>query len=278
MNRRAFLGLLGLGVLGGTGLGAYGLASARGFELSRHRYGLPGLRQPLRVAHLSDLHFGEQHPAQAVRRWVAVALAERPDLVVITGDFVDQATRPRALRSLGDELARLEAPLGVYGVLGNHDYSHSVDNADRRAWLSSLTTELERAGIELLTNRGVRLRPDLYLAGVDDLWHGNPDLAAALRDAPRDAATLLLSHNPDLLPQVPEWVSLTLCGHTHGGQVCLPLIGAVHAPSRYGTRFAQGFHRAPAAGFVSRGLGTTWLPVRTFCDAEVVVFDFEPVG
>jgi uncharacterized protein len=172
------------------------------------------------------------------------------------------------------ELSRLKASRGVFGVLGNHDLY-----AVRLAHLE-LTEPLERAGIRILTNTGIQVRDDMFVAGVDDLWNGKPDLEKALKDAPKTGAILLMSHHPDLLETVPARVSLTLSGHTHGGQIVLPWVGALHTGSKYGQRFVQGFVTGAlgARGFVSRGLGTTALPLRYNCPAELAVFDLMPVS
>lgn len=261
---------LGAAAIGVAALAAWSLAAPHRFVVSRHRLPLAGLREPLRLVQLSDLHYGTVHRAGSVRRWVDAALAEQPDLVVITGDFLDDETGLGLMAGLSEGLRRLRAPLGVWGVIGNHDL-----HAARFGSRAELERALERAGVRLLVNRGERVRRDLFVAGVDDLWLGRPDLDAALAGA-GDDATLLLSHNPDLLPRVPEWVALTLSGHTHGGQVVLPVVGALHTGSSYRQRFTSGLVRGPAQGFVSRGLGTTTLPVRLLCPPEIVVLDLVP--
>ena len=246
------------------------------FEVTRHRLTLPGLERPLRVAQLSDLHFGPVQRRNAIRAWVDATLALEPDAVLITGDFLEDERALPGLAPLGAELERLRAPLGVFGVLGNHDYGAFDSPAEAR----TLTEALEAAGVRVLVNEGFLLRGDAYLAGLDDLWLGRPDLEASLARAPRGAACLLMSHHPDVLPGVPATVALTLCGHTHGGQVVLPFVGPVHTGSKFRSRFASGFVRGDlgALGYVSRGLGTTALPFRFGCPAELAVFDLEGQG
>lgn len=273
MSRAAWT--VGLSALTGVAL-----AQAYTFEVNRYRRELPGLRSPLRVVQLSDLHYGAYIGRGSVRAWVDAALALRPDVVLVTGDFVDKRGAT-SLRPLFDELARLRAPLGVWGVWGNHDLAHVRQAAQREgksieAARGVFGDDLLRAGVRILRNEGVRLRDDVFLAGVDDLRRGEARLGAALAHAPAGGAVLLMSHNPDLLPEVPERVGLTLCGHTHGGQVCLPLVGPLLTSSRHGRRFASGFVRGPAPGFVSRGLGVTTVPLRLSCLPEVVAFDFVP--
>ncbi len=256
------------------------------FVISEHSLPLPGLTAPVRVAQLSDLHYGLFIGRASVRRWVDAALAVRADLIVITGDFLDSSLNPRGHAGLLAELSRLRAPLGVYGVWGNHDWTSLNTGATRRAFAGNL----REAGVRLINNAGLQLRDDLYLAGVDDWWFGEQDLGAALGGY-RGGATVLLAHNPDYLPYVPARVDLTLTGHTHGGQVRLPGLGPVYR-STLG-RKVQGWVRgdevavsdaegkpgvqhAGALGFVSRGLGVTAVPLRLNCPPEVVVLDLLP--
>ena len=281
MSRRRFLKTaLALGV-SSVGATVYGWAGAHSFRVSRHKLTLERLKSPLKLVQLSDLHFGPWHGEDAVKSWVTAALERSPDLIVLTGDVVDGACSLEREASLVRELSRLKAPLGVYAVLGNHDYFRR--NGTREAGTGHLVAALEGVGIRYLTNLGVQIRPDLHLAGVDDLWMGVVDLDRALENAPTDSATLLLSHNPDLLPDVPSSVSLTLSGHTHGGQIRAPFGVGLHSISKFGERFQMGWVASDprldgsvACGFVSRGLGTTGPPLRTFCPAEVIVLELEP--
>lgn len=237
------------------------------FEVSRHQLILP-VRSPLKVVQLSDLHYGPFLRQGSLDAWVAAAMLERPDLIVITGDFVDRFAE-EDVSPLVAALGSLKAPLGVWGVWGNHDHF-------RFRPLTPLLRLLQEAGVNILNNRGVMLRDDLYLAGVDDFRTGHPDLMAALHDWPAGAICLLMSHNPDMLPLIPASVDLVLCGHTHGGQVNLPLIGAPVTSSRYGQRFRAGWVEAPARAYVSRGLGVSMVPLRLNCPPELAVFAVQP--
>ncbi|RDI94815.1 metallophosphoesterase [Meiothermus sp. QL-1] len=260
------------------------------FSVTHYQRALPGLQAPLRVAHLSDLHIGFFIRAGSVRRWVEAALAEGPDLVVITGDITDSADEDLVAAGLA-ELGRLRASLGVWAVLGNHDYRYSgyaPKHPGRRVNRLNppkvpleppvgLERRLADLGIGVLNNRGLWLRPDLYLAGVEDLWHGEPDVERALSGWRGNSAALLLCHNPDYLYQVPSSVGLTLCGHTHGGQVVLPGYGPAFTSSLYGQQFAAGWVEAPVPAFISRGLGMATLPVRVACPAELAVHRLVPL-
>lgn len=272
MDRRRFLyrtALVGLATAAGSA-GAQ-VSGTYHFDVVREHVALAALRAPLRVALLTDLHHGQHVRTASVRAWVDATLDEAPDLVLLGGDLVDHTPGADPVEGLLGELARLRAPLGVLAVPGNHDHG-------RFRRIAPFTAMLHDAGITVLVNRGVSVRDDLHVAGLDDYRNGRPDLGAALRDRPATAATVLLSHNPDVLPEVPIDVELTLSGHTHGGQVVLPGVGALYTSSRYGDRFLAGWVEGPARGYVSRGLGVTNIPVRINCPAELTIIDLLPTG
>ena len=272
MDRRRFLTYAAaVAATGATGWSAAQVSGTYSFDVVRVRAGLGGLRAPLRIAWLTDLHHGQYVRTVSVRAWVDAALAEAPDLVLLGGDLVDQRSGPDGDEGLVAELARLRAPLGVLAVWGNHDRA-------RFRRIAGFEGVLRDAGIDVLVNRGVPVRDDLHVAGLDDFRVGRPDLEATLAGRPATGATLLLSHNPDVLPSVPLDVGLTLSGHTHGGQVVLPGVGALYTSSQYGDRFLAGWVEGPARGYVSRGLGVSSLPVRVNCPAELTVLDLAPVA
>jgi uncharacterized protein len=282
MNRRTFLRNL---VLGGLSIpplslgGAY--AQAMSFQISKHQVKLKHLEQPVRIAHLTDLHYGGAHGIEHVKAWVKATLEQRPDVVVITGDLV----HGDAFRKYGKNgYAMLEqfalaleplasVPLGAYASLGNHDYALRWSGA---AEVSDLIRNLNQYGISMLINTGKTLRPDLYLGGVDDYWLGTVNSRAAIANAKQNQAVLLMSHNPDILPLLESRVGLMLSGHTHGGQVRIPGIGALASVTKYGERYQQGFIQEAALGFVSRGLGSGDIPIRVFCPAELVILECQP--
>ncbi len=265
MTRRRFLALAGTSVA--LALAGRGVWETYRFDVVRQRVALAGLEAPLRLAWLCDLHYGPYIGTGSVRAWVDATLREAPDVVVLGGDLVD--VRAGDVEPLMGELARLRAPLGVFAVWGNHDHG-------RFRRIETFESRLEALGIELLVNRGVKPRDDVFLAGVDDARNGRPSVDRALRERPSGAASLLATHNPDLLPRVPVDVGLTLAGHTHGGQVQLPFVGPVITSSRYGRRFAEGWVAGPARGYVSHGLGVGLVPIRFSCPAELDVFDLVP--
>jgi uncharacterized protein len=174
---------------------------------------LPKALDGLKIAHATDLHVGRFVKADNVRRMAELIASLEPDVIVITGDLVfhhgSKEELVTALQPLGD----LRARLGTYATLGNHDY-----------WQDSgeVADALHSTGIRLLRNESVEVAPGLWLAGLDDLLAGEPDQAATLHNVPAGAATILLSHNPNVLPQVAHRPLLVLAGHSHGGQVKLP--------------------------------------------------------
>ena len=152
------------------------------FEVVHERAVLAGLRAPLRIAWLTDLHHGQHVRTPSVRAWVDAALDHPPDVILLGGDLVDHTPGVDADDGLAAELARLRAPLGVLAVAGNHDHA-------RFRGIEPYATLLGDAGIEVLVNRGVSVRDDLHVAGLDDLRNGRPDLGATLRDRGSAGAT-----------------------------------------------------------------------------------------
>jgi uncharacterized protein len=270
MDRRRFLThAAAVAATAALGSSAAQVSGTYPFDVVRERAELPGLRAPLRIAFLTDLHHGEFVRTASVRAWVGAALREAPDLVLLGGDLVDQTPGVDPDEDLTAALARLRAPLGVLAVAGNHDHA-------RLGGTGPFAALLRDAGIDVLVNRGVSVRDDLFVAGLDDLRSGRPDLQATLGGRPAAGAILLVSHNPDVLPEVQTEIPLTLSGHTHGGQVVLPGVGALYTSSRYGDRFLAGWVEGPARGYVSRGLGVTSVPIRINCPAELTILDLVP--
>ena len=282
LSRREFVKTAGLAGLGTIAVGVLAIESPHRFEVNQHARAVRGLRAGLRIAVLTDFHLGPNLGPADLSRWVQASNAVTPDLVCVVGDLVDQAYRGD-LSEFAELLPDLRAPLGVYAVPGNHDRT-------RYRRFGVFEDAMAASGVSLLMNEGAWVRDDLYLAGIDDFRVGRPDVASALAQAPtrtsaagvRDPApaTVLLSHNPDVIPELPEedggGVDLLLAGHTHGGQIRLPGIGPLVTSSAYGARFADGWVPAPMPAFVSRGLGVTAVPFRFACPAEIVVLDLEP--
>ena len=284
-----------LGGLGATTLsvgGGYAFVVEPRFRLALTRYALtppgwtPGLR--LRIAVIADIHVCEPYmPLDRVAEIVAAANALAPDLILLLGDYPagrKVTWRPVPLPDFARLAAQLRAPLGTYAVLGNHDWWD--DHAAMRAGRGPVEVRrlLEARGIPVLENDAVRLiqggRP-FWLAGLADQEPFLPigsrrslaDIPATLAQVSDDAPVLLMAHEPDIFVEVPQRVSLTLSGHTHGGQIrVLGYSPVLH--SRYGQRFAYGHIVEEGRHLiVSGGLGVSRVGVRLGVPPEIVLLE-----
>jgi len=226
--------------------------------------GLPGDLVGFKLALLADIHFRNEDDLDYVRRVMSKTNALEPDLIVIAGDHIsvkDYGEPGEAAIELLSTLSELRSPHGTYAVLGNHD----------RAFLhlSVVKRGLKAAGVNLLVNDGVSLRigeGTLYLAGVDDAFSGAPDLEEALRSAPPNSTVVLVSHEPDPAEHYSydRRIKLQLSGHTHGGQVRFPVVGALVLPP-LGTKYVWGLFRVGTMWlYVTRGIGVTGPPFGPF--------------
>ena len=239
-----------------------------------HLRGWPAPLDGLRAGVIADVHGGVPHMGQAqIARAVARLGAASPDIVLLLGDYIDASPLwggKLAPEVIARELAAVRAPLGTYAVLGNHDWRVAPD----RMW-----TALESAGVTVLENRAVPVDAPggrLWVAGLADMRNRRPNVPATLRDVPHDAGepVVLLSHDPDMHPVVPSRVALTLSGHTHHGQLRIPLLRRLAIPSHYGERYARRHHLDDGRRlYVSSGLGTSGLPVRLLAPPEVVLLE-----
>lgn len=269
VTRRQFLRWSAVTILASlVGATASGVHQAAGLSIEAREVRLRGLTAPLRLAFLTDLHYGPFVDERRVAGWIDATLDVRPDVILLGGDVLDRYAGHDLAPLLG-QLERLQAPHGAFMVLGNHEHRHA---GGARAFASGARS----AGVTTLLNDGVPLPGGLYLAGIDDLREGRPDVSAALRARPPGAPALLASHNPDVLPWLRRDVDIALCGHTHGGQVVLPIIGAPVTSSRFGQRFLSGWVEAPVPAYVSRGLGVRVLPIRWNCPPELTMLTLLP--
>lgn len=271
-RRRRDRALLGV-ALAGLLLAAYaGAVEPFWIEVTRHHVTAP-VDPLLKIAHLSDLHTPglgrrERHLLELLER-------ERPDAIVITGDSLvdgvvlgfprtgpDDAVHARA----GELLGRLRAPLGVWAVRGNWESIRTL--RDERAFYRKL-------GLRLLVNEAQELRSGVWLAGLDDL-EGNPDADAAFRSIPQGSFAIALFHSPVLFDQVAGRCPLALAGHTHGGQLRLPFLRPVWLPWGCG-RYIEGWYEAKGSRlYVSRGIGTSLLPLRFLARPELAILTLGP--
>ncbi len=245
--------------------------------------GFPSLERPLRIAVLADVHACEPWMTVGrVEELVATTNRLAPDLTVLLGDYVcaifgwKHGVIP--MSDWARALSGLKAPLGTFAILGNHDW---------RAGGEEVRAALETSGVPVLENDVRLLHPDhgppFWLAGLADQrvvelgrgrFIGDDDVSGTLAKIDEDAPIILLAHEPDVFPDVPHRVSLTLAGHTHGGQCRFPLVGAPVVPSRFGQRYAYGHIVEDGRHLiVSGGLGYSGLPIRIGMPPEIVLIE-----
>ena len=251
----------------GAGVGV-GVAYPFDYELTETEVfirGLPAAFDGFRVAQLSDVHHSSLVPLAEVRRAVALTQSAQADAIVLTGDYTTKERR--FIEPCAEELSKLTAPAGVWAVLGNHD--HNTGGLETRR-------ALERRGVGVMTNVNTRLvrgAEELQLVGVDDWSWNQTDWEQAFKGVDRKRPSLLLSHQPRVLdlPQT-EGVSLILSGHTHGGQVRLPVVGSPAALMGEDFKYLRGrFVQGGKQLYVTRGTGVIGLPVRVGARPEVAV-------
>jgi len=220
------------------------------------------IARPLRIAHLTDLH--TRGVGRRERKLLSMLDAEKPDVIVITGDTLTWGYHYYNIRPL---LSRLHAPLGVWLVRGNWETKEPPD--DERAFYSQL-------GIHFLLNEAGAIRPDAWIAGLDDPSTGKPNLDAALSAVPHGVYVIAAFHSPAFFDNVAGRVPLVLAGHTHGGQVRFPLVPVFWLPRGSG-RFLEGWYAERGSQmYVSRGIGTSFLPIRFLCRPELSIIDLKP--
>ena len=224
----------------------------------------------LRIAVLSDLHVDNWSVTDKKLRTIVERTNQlQPDLIVILGDYMSSngwVTRRVEPEVFGAVLKDLHAPLGVYSVLGNHDWWNNGMRVRRG---------LEQNGIKVLEDETAQIDvrgTSLWLVGFADLWTRPQRIAVTVAKVPEGQPLIGLTHNPDIFPNVPSRVQLLLAGHTHGGQVRFPIIGPVVESSDYGDRWVQGHVFADNHHlFVTTGIGTSIMPVRFGLPPEIVL-------
>lgn len=273
LSRRSFLkaaaNLAAGSTLAGFGGFTYGSrVEANWFEVKRLTLpirDLPPAADGLRLVQMSDFHLRPYTAIEPIRAAIDLANSLRPDVTVLTGDYVTNSAED--VLELAPALGRLNARLGVFASLGNHDL-----------WTDRVmvTQALEAAGLPVLVNRGLALpvgREGLWLAGLDDSWSGVPDLAAALAEVPAGAPAILLAHEPDFADdycQEPR-VALMLSGHSHGGQIRLP--GYQTFLPTFGRKYDRGLYPVHARWlYTNAGIGLAYPGLRLNCRPEITEF------
>ena len=264
---------------------AFGLTGLEGFhdaqQLSLKQVVIPVPSLPLAfdnftIAHLSDFHYDPIFTARPIRDAVQAVNKLNPNIVVLTGDFVTIPVlgfKRKAISTIrtqaepcADVLSQLRAKQGIFAVLGNHDQSSQP---------AVITESLQSRGIRVLRNQADPLeqrRDRIWVAGVDDVLEGAADLGTALSGIPKRETTILLAHEPDFADYAAEYpVSVQLSGHSHGGQIRLPLIGPPYLPE-LARKYPWGLRRIGELNlYTNCGLGTIELPIRLNCPPEVTL-------
>ena len=245
---------------------------------------LPASLRGLKIGLLTDLHASFIVSHELMESAARLIMSENPDTIVLAGDYVSGSTkflsgsigkfRNEYLMRCSKALSQLRAPLGVYGVLGNHDFWSGQESI--KAICGTLSEQL---GVVWLRNRNVELRKggaSFYLLGVDDYWEPSCSLDSACKGLDSDSIRILLSHNPDInddIAGLKERIDLVLSGHTHGGQVVIPFLGQPVMPSKFGQKYRIGLVRdGERQTYISRGVGCLLAPIRLNCPPEATVF------
>ena len=224
----------------------------------------------MRIALIADIHTDTRFINEAkLQRIVDLTNAQHPDLIVLLGDYVHGGrdnSEHVAPEVTAKYMKNLQAPLGVYGVLGNHDWWY---NGER------VRQVFESEGIPILEDEVKELSwhgKSFWLAGLGDLWTRPQHVRETIAKAPAGSTVIALTHNPDIFPNLPQSVPLLLAAHTHGGQVNIPLLGTPIVPSRFGSKYTAGHifennHHL----FVTTGIGTSIMRVRFRVPPEIVI-------
>lgn len=263
MNRRTFVkrSLLATSVGLGASAGYARFLERHAVEVVTSEIEL-GLPEPLTVAVLGDIHFDPLYEVDYLEDVVARTNRLSPDLVLYTGDFLSHSAD--RLSDLLAVLCKARAAFGRFAVLGNHDHSIGADR---------VTAAFSSAGIPILRNQSVLLpgRKDWYLSGLESYWSGKPN-SALVASTPPHARHILLVHEPDSFDLLTDpRIALQVSGHTHGGQIRLPLVGAICLPT-WGKKYQAGLYtRGDRKLYVNRGIGTVDAHFRLNCRPEITL-------
>lgn len=227
----------------------------------------------IKIAIIADLHAGSPFiDEKKLKKIVEITNSQNPEIVLILGDYIQSVIGGKFIEpeKIAEILQGLKAKR-IISVLGNHDWDYNGEK---------IKNALESHKIIVLENNNKKITINgkiFWIAGLADLWQRKPDLKLALAKTDNNPI-ILLSHSPDVFPYIPENISLTLSGHTHGGQADLPFIGRPIVPSQYGQRYASGhIIENKKHLFVSNGIGTTCLPARINVPPEIVILKLVPL-
>jgi predicted MPP superfamily phosphohydrolase len=240
-------------------------------ELEMNHPLIPKSFDGLKIIQFSDTHLGFQYNLSQFQQLVDKINDLGPDIILFTGDLMDEPNKYTKINELVLLLDRLHAPLGKYCIYGNHDHGGYGSEIYRNI--------MESTNFNVLLNQSVAIKltdgSSIYLIGIDDAMLGNPDLPLALKNVPNNHFNLLLSHAPDLAEAASQYpIHWQLSGHSHGGQVKLPIFGALIIPP-FAQMYPEGLYsiegKYPLTLYVNRGIGTTRLPFRFMAKPELTI-------
>ncbi|MBL7049502.1 MAG: metallophosphoesterase [Nitrospira sp.] len=274
ISRRKFLKL---GLYGSLGC----LAASYPFLIERkllqvNEYNIPVRNLPaefngFRIAQLTDIHYGSFMTQKFLSEVINRANSLKADAIVCTGDYVTEGDNSNVIKTVWSHLNRLQAPAGVFSVLGNHD--HWVQQSESLELLIKSGQSIRHKSVAIL-HRGKRL----WIGGAGDFWTDSPEIDRTFRSTPEDECRILLAHNPDTADsRFSTRVDLVISGHTHGGQVKIPFVSPIVLPVQ-NKHFTSGLVQArKAAVFISKGIGSVMLPIRFNCYPEIAVLNLRQV-
>jgi uncharacterized protein len=279
ISRRSFLkfSFRSLFALIGVSVSGYFYAhdvEPRMLEITHHKIqnkAIPPAFNGFKIVQFSDTHLGFHYDLKQLEKLIVKINNLEPDMIVFTGDLMDDPSEFQETDKIIKLLKDLHAPFGKFAIYGNHDHG---------GYGSDIYRELiETADFALLVNQAKEIKllneHSIYIAGVDDAMLGKPDINQALKDIPTDSYKILLSHAPDLATYASNYtIGLQLSGHSHGGQIQIPFYGPLVTPPQ-GNRYTEGFYQLGADKgltlYVNRGLGTTRLPFRFLAKPELTL-------
>ncbi len=254
------------GILAISALLAYCLYEPHTLEVTRYTLSAPEL-SGVKIVFAADFHVAPNDDKR-IDNIISAINREQPDIVILGGDYVKghKQSSSMPIDNITAKLSDIKSPAGIYAVLGNHDIWYGKN---------AVAAAFKKHNITILDNQNILLtvkKQHITLVGISDMATDKPDFIKAFQNAA--APAILISHSPDIFPQSPKTV-LTLAAHTHGGQIRLPFIGAPVVNSAYGNRYMNGLIRENGKTMiVSKGLGTSILPVRFNCRPEIAVITF----
>ena len=251
----------------------------KSLAITRHIISHPRIPQgfnQFKMIQFSDTHLGFQYTLEQLNKLVDRINQLKPDVVFFTGDLMDEPNKFANSNQIIPILLKINAPFGKFAIYGNHD--HGGYGTDL------YHTIMDHSGFVVLKNKGFEIKladqSSIHIIGLDDAMLGNPNLAEAMEELPSDSYKILLAHEPDLAEKVVgQGVHFQLSGHSHGGQVKIPFVGALITPP-YSQLYQEGFYEIgdsanPLTLYVNRGLGTTRLPFRFLAKPELTIFTLE---